>query len=316
MNRVLLSIPAKNEANTVADVVRDGHNVLTQTMQVEADVLVISDGSTDATPSLAAEAGAIVIPHEKSRGLGNIFREAVEYAVLHKYDYLITIDGDKQFKESEIPLLLKPLLDDQADFTSGNRFLSGKKIEHMSTAKKYGNAMVAKIVNYILDSNYSDVSCGFRAYSRETLLHLNLMGGFTYTQEVFLNLGFKGMRILEVPISVVYFPERKSRIASKLFNYGYQVLKIMLSSLIYYRPMKVFGTLTILLWLLSIPTMLILSVRYVETGLITPYKSIGIIALSGFFLGIIFLLVGVILYALSRQQISIDKTLYYQRQSL
>jgi hypothetical protein len=184
----------------------------------------------------------------------------------------------------------------------------------MSKGKRWGNRMVARIVNYILDSSYTDVSCGFRAYSREALLHLNLAGGFTYTQEVFLNLGFKGLRITEVPISVTYFKKRKSRIARNLLHYGVQVSQIMLSSLIYYKPMKFFGTLTFWLWLITLPIIGSLAIRYVATGLISPYKAVGILAVTGFSLGIMLLLVGVILYAQSRQQLSIDKVLYHVRQ--
>lgn len=308
----LLFIPAKDEAETIASVIKDAREVL-RNLSLDTKILVIDDGSSDTTQTIAEQAGAITIRHNQSRGLGSIFKEAVEFAVDGKYDFLVTIDGDKQFSESEIPLLLNPLLKNEADFCSGNRFLSGNDIKHMSKTKKIGNAMVAHLVNYILDSSYSDVSCGFRAYSREALLHLNLQGGYTYTQEVFLNLGFKKMRILEVPINVTYYPTRTSRIANKIINYGYQVFKIILSSLIFYRPMKFFGTITALLWLLSLPTALILSARYLETGLISPYKALGVLSLFGFGLGLILLLVGVILYSLSQQQLSIDNVLYYAK---
>lgn len=314
MIKILLFIPAKNEATTIASVITDSKKVVQQSFAIDLDVLVIDDGSTDDTKKLAEQNGATVIRHNQSVGLGSIFKEAVQHAVAKKYDYLVTIDGDKQFNEQEIPSLLQPIFDGHAQFTSGNRFLHGNDIQHMSKTKKVGNSIVAKMVNHILNARYTDVSCGFRAYSREALLHLNLLGGYTYTQEVFLNLGFKNITIQEVPISVTYFPSRKSRIAHKIFNYGYQVLKIILSSLIYYKPMKFFGTLSMFLWLVTIPVMGILTYRYMETGLISPYKAVGILSLSGFILSLILLLVGVILYSLSRQQMSIDNILYYAKQ--
>ncbi len=313
ITRLLIFIPAKNEAKTIATVIHESVVVINNTYNITPDSLVIDDGSSDDTSKISRQAGANVIIHKNSVGLGSVFKEAVEYAVEYDYDYLLTIDGDGQFSTNEIPLLLSPIFSGEVLFTSGNRFKHGNDIAHMSKIKKFGNKMVASMVNYILNSNYTDVSCGFRAYDKEALYHLNLLGGFTYTQEVFLNLGFKGITIKEVPISVTYFPERKSRIARSIFRYGIQVSKIFLSSLIYYKPMKFFGTLAMLLWVVSLPLITILSIRYLETGLISPYKALGIISIVAFTVGIILLSIGVILYSLSRQQVSLDKLLYYAK---
>ncbi|MCA9363251.1 glycosyltransferase family 2 protein, partial [Candidatus Kaiserbacteria bacterium] len=299
--------------STIAEVAVSCRNVIAQKYQITPDILVISDGSTDNTAKKAEGAEAIVISHPVSRGLGTIFQEAVDYAIENKYDAMVTIDGDRQFDETEIPSLLEPILNNKADFCSGNRFHSKKKIPNMSGTKRIGNQIVARMVNYILSDNYTDVSCGFRSYNRKALLNLNLFGGFTYTQEVFLNLGYKGLRIEEVPISVTYFSERKSRIARSILRYGTQVLKIILSSLIFYKPMKFFGTLTTLFWLFAFPTMTILGLRYLETGLISPYKALGISALAAFGIGTMLLAIGVILYAQSRQQLSVDKVLFHLR---
>ena len=311
--KILVSIPAKNEGKTIAKVIKGCQTVIEQNYSLVPEVLVISDGSTDNTDREAKAAGATVIIHETSRGLGTVFQEAVKYAVDNKYDLMVTIDGDRQFDEREIPKLISPIIQAKADLTSGNRFYENKPIPNMSKTKRFGNVIVAKMVNFILEARYQDVSCGFRAYSREAMLHLNLFGGFTYTQEVFLNLGYKGLRIQEVPITVTYFKERKSRIAKSILNYGYKVLIIILSSLIFYRPMRFFGTLTFLAWLYAFPIILILSIRYFETGLIFPYRALGISALMAFSIGTILLSVGVILYSLSKQQLSIDKLHYYAK---
>ena len=310
---LLIFIPAHNEAETISDVITGARAVIRSEYHIEPDVLVIDDGSSDNTKTLAEALGATVIRNPESIRLGNVFKQAVEYTVEYKYDFLLTMDGDKQFHPEEIPLLLTPVMNGEIAFTSGNRFKSGNKIEHMSKTKKIGNKIVARMVNYILGTTYTDVSCGFRAYSREALLNLNLFGGFTYTQEVFLNLGFKGISIREIPISVTYYPTRKSRVARSILRYGTQVLKIILSSLIYYKPLKFFGTVTAILWFFSIPTFVILSYRFIETGLISPYKALGIMSVLGLTIGALLLAIGVILYSLSRQQLSLDKLLYYAK---
>lgn len=315
--RLLLYIPAKNEGETVAEVLMSARSALmSMNRPLSVDLLVIDDASTDNTKVEAERAGAKVISHKTSIGLGRVFKSAVAYAVEHNYDYLVTIDGDNQFDTNDIPALLEPLFTGNASFTSGNRFLKkDNDLTHMSKTKRIGNTLVTGIVNFILNEKYTDVSCGFRAYTRDALLHLNLIGGFTYTQEVFLNLGFKDVPITEVPVTVRYFPERKSRIARSIFKYGFHVFSLIIRSLIYYKPMKLFGTLTTLLWLFAIPTGAILGWRYFETGLISPYKAIGILSVIAFSFGIILLLVGVILFALSRQQLSLDHLLYHARKN-
>lgn len=310
---ILISIPAKNEALTIARVINNCREHVKDVYGIDPEVLVIDDGSTDNTSDIAKDCGATVKRHEKSVGLGTVFQEAVEYATEAKFDYMVTIDGDGQFDESEISNLLGPLISGEADFTSGSRFISGSQVENMPVVKRYGNWMVSRIVGYILGKRFADVSCGFRAYNKKAILHLNLFGGFTYTQEVFLNLGYKGLRIKEVPVTVRYFEGRKSRIAHNLFRYSTQVMMITLSSLIFYKPLRLFGALTTVLWAVGLPVIITLGVRFYLTGLITPYKAIGIVSLLMVIMGAVSLIIGVILYALSRQQLSIDKLLYYEK---
>ena len=155
--------------------------------------LVVDDGSTDGSAEIARDNGAIVISHGINYGVGRAFQTALAFAIKQRYDIMVTIDADGQFPVSDMPKLVDPILDGTASFVSGNRFAKGnEQIEHMSAIKRWGNARMTSLINRLTGKKFYDVSCGFRAYSRDAMLRLNLMGQFTYTQEVFFEFSIQG----------------------------------------------------------------------------------------------------------------------------
>ncbi len=311
---ILVFVPARNEAKTIASVISTAKAVICQTVPAaQVSVVVIDDGSEDETGSLAGAEGAIVFRHETSRGLGANFSQAVAYAIRTGVDVMVTIDGDGQFFAEDLPSLLGPVLTGSADFVTGSRFARGWDIPNMSGVKKMGNRLMSLLVSSILGRRYRDVSCGFRVYGREALLHLNLFGRFTYTQETFLNLGYKSLRLCEVPIRVQYFPERRSRIAGNIVRYAWQTLLIIVKSLLYYRPLRFLGALAVILIFPSLVSLAVLSVRYLETGLISPHKGVAITSLVGMAVGIGIFSLGVVCQIISRLQFTADAILYHER---
>jgi len=316
MYRILLFIPAKNEGGTIAKVINEslkvlrGYRTLTTT-----DVLVVNDGSTDNTASQAEAAGALVLSHRDCIGLGAAFEQAVTHATENEYDCMLSIDGDGQFSEKDIPTLLDPLFNGAADCVTGSRFLPSSKTINIPPTKRWGNWLVAQFVSSIIGKSIRDVSCGFRAYNKRSLHHLNLFAGYTYTQKVLLNLGYKNLRILEVPITTTYFQQRKSRIASNLCSYGWNVLNIILSSILFYRPLKLFGLLAALHVLLSGAFLYLPISHYLSTGNITPYKALGVLGLITLLLAFFFLVFGLVMQSISRIQLSVDRLLYHQKRN-
>jgi len=310
---IMVFIPARNEASSLAGVIEDMRKSLLAMNEVEFDIVVGDDGSSDNTAEVAMKHGARVIRHEESVGLGANFQDGVEDALDRGVDILLTIDGDRQFSALDAPKLLEPILTGGYDFVTGSRFLEHSVVNGIPPAKRWGNDRMSKLVSGIIGRTYRDVSCGYRAYNRKALLSLNLFGGFTYTQEVFLNLAYKRLRIKEVPITVEYFPERRSRIAQNLLHYAWQTAKIIIASAAYYRPMWLFGR--IALWL-GIPGLFMVSgmmLRFLSKGMFSPYKYI-------LFAGIILLLVsffsmvmGMYLQFASRTQLVLDRILYRLR---
>lgn len=307
--RMLVSIPCLNEAKTVGDVIRALPRTLPGVGAV--DVLVVDDGSTDATAEVARAAGATVRSHGRNRGVGASFQTALDHAVRREYDILCTIDADGQFSTDDVPRLVAPIVEGSADFVTGSRFADGRAIPNMSAAKRWGNARMSNLISQLVGRRFVDVSCGFRAYGREAILHLNLHGDFTYTQETFLQLSFKGLRIDEVPVEVRYFSERKSRVAHSILRYALKTSAIIFAAYRDYRPIQFFWGLAAVFIGTGALVSSVMLVNYLTTGMFRPHLWSGF---TGGFLvsvGLVALVLGIIADMLDRVRKNQERILYH-----
>ena len=305
--KLIIYMPAFNEAENIQKVLT---SLPTKLEEVEViQYLVVDDGSTDGTVALALSAGAQVVVHRGNRGVGAAFHSAVQFALESGADILVGIDADGQFDPAEIPLLIKPIISHQADMVVGNRFSTDMPL-HMPSLKYWGNNKVAQLVSAITGQRFQDVSCGFRAYSREALLRMNIFAEFTYTHETILSLVYQGLCVLELPISVKYDPERKSRVAGSIVRYAVQTSKIILRVLLDYRPLRVFGTLGSILVIIGIGFELFLFAHYALTHSFSPYKSTGFIGLGFILFGMLVFIIALIADMLNRLRVNQDKMLY------
>ena len=305
-------MPALNEENDIQRVIANLPRLLDGIEVIQ--VLVVDDGSVDKTEELAQVSGAQVVSHRRNRGVGAAFHSAVQFALENEADLLVGIDADGQFDPDEIPLLIKPILENKADMVVGNRFSNGIPAD-MSQVKYFGNRSVAKMISTITGQTFRDVSCGFRAYNRESLLRLNIFGEFTYTHETILSLMYQGLRITELPIKVTYFPDRKSRVAGSIFRYAIQTSKIILRVLLDYRPIHVFGLVGSLCMIIGFGFEIFLIGHYFLTGMFSPYKSTGFIGLGFIIFGLLILIIALVADMLNRLRINQDKLLYELKKS-
>lgn len=306
-NKLIIYIPAFNEEANIQKVIEGLPDSMKgiDTLQV----LVVDDGSIDRTAELAKSSGAQVIVHGQNRGVGAAFHSAVQFALENDADILVGIDADGQFDPAEIPALIHAILSERADMVVGNRFKSGKPA-NMSRLKYWGNQRVAKMIGAITGQTFQDVSCGFRAYNREALLHLNIFGEFTYTHETILSLMYQGLRVVEHPVKVKYFHGRRSRVADSILHYAIQTSKIILRVLLDYRPIRVFGTFGSLCMAIGIGFELFLMTHYLLFGSFTPYKSTGFIGLGFIIFGLLILIIALVADMLNRLRVNQDKLLY------
>ena len=305
--KLFIYMPALDEEEHIAEIINALPREIEGLSQIE--YLVVDDGSSDRTAEIARTCGAQVISHKVNLGVGAAFQSAVQIALEQRADMLVGIDADRQFNPAEIPWLVAPILNGQADMVLGNRFQRGMP-ENMPPLRYWGNQQVARLVNSISGLNLQDVSCGFRAYSREALLRINNFGKFTYTHETILSLAYQQIPIVEMPISVTYYPGRQSRVARSLWVYALRTSRIILNVLLDYRPMRVFGTFAAFCLLVGIALVWILFAHYLLVGAFSPYKSLGFIGLGFAIFGVLSFLIALISVMLNRIRANQERILY------
>ena len=293
---IAVVIPALNEETQIGEVIRAMPDFVDH-------VIVVDDGSTDETVKVAREHGAKTLSHKINMGVGMAFKTGVSEALRLNVDIMVNIDADGQFNPDDIIQLVEPLLEERADFVTASRFINKELKPEMSGIKYLGNRFMSRFISRLARQKFHDVSCGFRAYSRETLQRLNLFGEFTYTQETFIDLAFKGIRILEVPIKVRGRREHgKSRVASNLFRYAFQTLKIIIRTFRDNKPFRLFGAMSLISLITGLGFAIFLGIHYIRTGFFTPHKWAGFTAGFLWLVALLLLLIGFILDMFARMR--------------
>lgn len=309
--KLVVMMPALNEEATIGDVIRRIPRRIPGFQQVE--VVVVNDDSTDRTAEVAREAGAMVITRKGRKGLGLVFRTGMEQAIRLGASVVVNIDADGQFRPEDIEALIAPIQAGRADFVTCTRFADPAFRPHMPRVKYWGNRVVAGMINRVCGSGarFTDVSCGFRAFNREAAYRLTLFGNFTYTQEVFIDLFRKGLRIEEVPLRVRGQREHgPSRIAANVLKYGMHSLLIILRTMRDTKPLKFFGGIAAGLLAMSLAGGLWLVGWYIATGRTSPFTSL--VGITGVLLVLAFLLLvfGLLADMIGRHR-QIDEELLY-----
>jgi len=305
-------MPALNEEENIKQVIKSLPRSLEKIDQIE--YLVVDDGSTDQTVAISQSQGASVVSHGRNRGVGAAFQSAVQYSLENGADILVGIDADGQFDAKEIPLLIDPILKNLADMVVGNRFSHGRP-ENMSIIKYWGNNQIANLINSLSNQNFQDVSCGFRAYSREVLLRFNIFANFTYTHETLLSMIFQDLGVIERPINVSYDPTRKSRVALSVTHYAFQTSKIIFRVILNYHPIRFFGTIGGVCVGIGIIFEFFLFSYYLFVGQFSPYKTAGFIGLGFLIFGMLILMIALIAEMLNRIRLNQDKILFEIKKS-
>lgn len=311
--RLLVAIPCLNEAKTIKSVIRQIPREIESIASIE--VVVIDDGSSDETTVEARSAGAEVVRFPVNRGVGVAFQAAVEYAIRNNFDIMVNIDGDGQFDPNDIPLLVAPVVERHVEMSTASRFVDKDFIPHMPKVKLLGNHAIAGIISLFVNKKFADVSCGFRCYSREALLRLNLHGKFTYTQETFLDFAVKNIAIREVPVKVKYFPDRKSRVANSIVKYGFNAGKIILRGYRDYFPLRFFWGISSFFFLPATVLSAFFISYYLSTGRFAPYIFVGFIAAFLYILSSVFFVLGIVADMLDRIRSNQERILYILRKS-
>lgn len=234
--KIIISIPAYNEADTLGKVIKDIRRVMEDTDR-EHQILVLDDGSKDDTALIAEEAGAKVHSHPMNYGLAETFKSEVGTCLRMGADVIVHIDADGQYRASDIPKLLEAI-DQGYQLVLGSRFKG--TIESMPVIKRWGNRAFSRTISHITRLPISDAQTGFRAFTREVAENITIISSHTYTQEQIIKAVRQKYRIKEVP---VYFAKRKdkSRLIGNPFGYASRAWINLLRIYRDYEPLKFFG---------------------------------------------------------------------------
>ena len=236
--KVVVQIPCLNEAGTLGVVL---NSIPSKIPGVDLDILVIDDGSSDNTIEVAKEHGVKhFVIHRTNMGLARSFQDGVNYALSIGADILVNTDGDNQYPQAMIPELIRPIMDDKAEIVVGDR--QTKTISHFSLFKRVMQQVGSFIVNKAAGTNIPDSASGFRAYSKEALLRLNVVTQFSYCMETIIQAGNKNITIASVPITTN--PKtRESRLFKNIWQHMYKSGSAIIRSYIMYRPHLIFMSL-------------------------------------------------------------------------
>lgn len=240
--RLIVQIPCLTEEATLGATVRAVPRQIPGVESVE--ILVIDDGSTDGTAHLAGELVEHVIRHSGNRGLAAAFRTGLDACVQRGADIIVNTDADNQYAGADIPTLIQPILHGEADIVIGDR--QTHRIPHFSRAKRLLQAAGSFVVRRLSGTRVPDAVSGFRAFSREAALQLNVLSSFSYTTETLIQAGRKRLRVVSVPVRV-NGPTRPSRLFTSTFQFLRRSLGTMIRAYAMYRPVQVFAAPSLLL---------------------------------------------------------------------
>ena len=242
--KLVVMIPCLNEENTLFKVLSSIPKQIKKISEIQ--ILIIDDGSTDRTSEIAIKFGATVIKNTTNKGLAYSFSKGLEKALEMGADIIVNTDGDNQYPQSEIPNLIKPIIEGKADLVIADR--QTDKIPHFSPIKKKFQKLGSWLVRTLTNTQVEDAVSGFRAFSREAALNINVFTEYTYTLETIVAAGKKKMKIVSIPVTV-NLKTRESRLIKNMYSY----LKISASTLVrvfaIYEPLKAFGLLGVVICL-------------------------------------------------------------------
>ena len=222
--RIVVVSPAYNEAATVGDVVR---SIPEEVEGLRVVPVVVSDGSEDRTARRAREAGALVTELPIRRGGGLALRVGYEIALQLGAEIVVTMDADGQHLAEELPVLVRPILDGEADYVNGSRILGD--FERESLVRHIGVHVFARLVTILTGRRITDPSSGYRAARAELLQRFVLEEDQFWTTEVLIEALRHRARVVEVPVTIVARAGGRTKKPATL-RYGWNFSKVIVQT--------------------------------------------------------------------------------------
>lgn len=245
--KLMIQIPCYNEEETLHIALNDLPKHIDGIDEIE--YLIINDGSKDKTVEVAKKWGVnYVVNFKRNKGLAYGFMAGLDACLRNGADIIVNTDADNQYVAEDIEKLVRPILEGRTDIVVGERPID--ETEHFSPLKKKLQHLGSWVVRVASKTDIPDAPSGFRAYSREAALRLNVINEYTYTLETIVQAGRSKIAMTSVPIRTN--PElRKSRLFNSMFGYVKKSMVTILRAFMMYKPMKFFTVIGGVLFLLG-----------------------------------------------------------------
>lgn len=304
--KLIIQIPCYNEAATLDVTIHDLPRHIDGIDEIE--YLVINDGSTDATVERAKELGVHhIVSFTHNRGLAKGFMAGIDACLRLGADIIVNTDADNQYAGADIEKLVRPLLEGKATMVIGNRRTD--TIEHFSPLKKKLQKLGSGVVRKASGTDVADTTSGFRSYTREAAMRLNVLSDYTYTLETIITAGADRTKIMSVDINTN--PElRKSRLFKSMWGYIKRSSATIIRNYVMRKPLKTF----LIMAAVFVIAALVLGIRFIVYlclgdggGHIQSLVLMAVLALTGIQIGIF----GLLADAVSGCRKVIDETLFH-----
>ncbi len=253
--KLIIQIPCYNEAETLPITLKQLPRKISGISKVEW--LIIDDGSSDNTVSVAKKHGVDHIVHfKKNRGLAEGFKAGMDACINLGADIIVNTDADNQYHAGDIPKLVQPIIDGTADIVIGARPIA--EIRHFSLIKKLLQKFGSYVVRRVSKTDIPDAPSGFRAISRDAALKLNVFNAYTYTLETIIQAGRKNMAITWIPVRVNE-DLRPSRLVKSISGYITRSIVTIFRIFMVYEPFRFFMRIGLIFFLAGV----VIGIRFI-----------------------------------------------------
>jgi glycosyltransferase involved in cell wall biosynthesis len=285
MLKITIGIPAYNEEKNIA-------SVIAKLKKITDSIIVCDDGSSDMTAEISRNLGAIVVSHKKNSGYGVAINSIFQKAKEINSDLLVTFDADGQHRVEDIEKVVEPIKNNDADLVIGSRFLDKKS--DVPNYRKIGIKVITQVTNASIKKKLTDSQSGFRAYNRNVLSQISPSDtGMGISTEILIKSSSKGLRITEVPITILYSGDTSTH---NPVSHGTSVFLSTLKFTSIEHPLKFYG----------IPSLIFLIIGAIfTTAAVQYYIDIGrlnsnltIIGAGTVLVGVVLLITAILLFSL------------------
>lgn len=305
--KLIIQIPCYNEADTLPETLSQLPVHIPGIACIET--LIIDDGSVDATVEVAEAHGVHhIVRHKKNLGLARSFEDGLDASLRCGADIIVNTDADNQYPGRFVAALVRPIVEGRADIVIGDRQI--EQIEHFSPLKKWLQKLGSWMVRTASETNVPDAPSGFRAYSKETALRLNILTRYSYTLETIIQAGKLGLTVISVPVETNP-PLRPSRLQRNMWHFVKSQAGTIMRLYAFYEPLRTFTYLAIPFLLLGLGSWLRFLYFYLQN--IGGHLQSLTIGTGLFLVGILIMLFGIQADIASKHRQLTQETLYLQR---